>query len=183
MSTVAQTRSFISGWVLICLAFPAAGSAQDGDSKLNEHLQAFAPYVGTWICETQWQSGGELWAQNEYSIGMNGNFFEAITSSKNAQGGIYQRYKTTWLYDPNEKKLKTYGFTYDGTVTITEPEIDDSGEGHPIIRSKWQQPDGTWIKQEVQMNEDNQSYQWRVWSSQNEKDWDQIMDGTWDKRV
>lgn len=171
---------------IVSLALPLSLNAQateaDETRNLNEHLMAFAPYEGTWICESEWTAGGAFWAKNEYAVGMNGNFLEAATFARNSSGGIYQRYKTTWLYNMSENRMEAYGFTYDGTVIVTYPEIDSSGEGQPVIRSQWKQPGGTFVKQEVQMNADLATYHWRVWSSKDEKNWNQIMDGTWKKQ-
>ena len=169
--------------IFLMLAFMTADSrlAAQTEREFNEHLTAFAPYVGQWTCDSKWQAGSEFWAQNDYSVGMNGNFLKANTSTKNASGGIYQRYETTWLYDQKEERLETYGFAYDGTVTRTYPEIVQVDDKHPIIRSAWQQPDGSFIKQEVQMDDGEKSYQWRVWSSSDEKEWALLMDGVWNK--
>ncbi len=154
-----------------------------GTPRLKDNLQFFAPYAGTWEIDGQWMAGGDIWARNDYSIGMNGNFFRALTWSKNEAGRVYQRYETIWRIAPDSGALQSYGFTYDGTVTVTESEIDDSGPGgHPIIRAQWQGAGANpHIKQEVQMAEDEKSYAWRVWSSADGKEWTQIMDGTWRK--
>ncbi|MGI9518135.1 MAG: hypothetical protein ACR2NP_13860 [Pirellulaceae bacterium] len=150
--------------------------------RLKDNLEFFAPYVGTWEIDGEWIAGGKIWARNQYSIGMNGNFFRALTWSRNEAGRVYQRYETIWRIDPESGAVQSYGFTYDGAVTVAESEIDESGEGRPVIRAQWE-GDGAnpHIKQEVQMADDEKSYHWRVWSSPDGEDWTQIMDGIWHK--
>ena len=172
----------IAGFTLLACHAAAQDSDDTGSPALKESLKFFAPYEGTWEIDGEWTAGGSIWARNEYMTGMNGNFFTARTWSRTEAGKVYQRYETTWRINPENERLQSYGFTYDGTVTITESEIDNSASGHPVIRARWQaDSESPHIKQEVQMNEDETSYQWRVWSSPDGDNWTQIMDGVWKK--
>lgn len=148
---------------------------------IKTELEGFGPFVGTWVIDGQWIGGNKLWAKNEYSVGMNGNFIEARTFAKNQYGKIYQRYLTIWRFNPDKGSVESYGFTYDGTVTVTDSEIDNSDPAHPVIRSQWAQPDGSRIKQEVR-HTDADSYAWKVWSSSDGSDWKLIMDGVWKRQ-
>ena len=150
---------------------------------LKEKLASFTPYVGVWEIDTEWANGSSLWAKNEYSVGMNGNFFEAVTWTKNEAGKVYQRYRTIWRYNPDKDVIESYGFTYDGSVTVTQSELDATDPKRPIIRSKWRpNPESSFIKQEVQISKNGKTYDWRVWSSPDEKEWTKMMDGVY-KRV
>ena len=112
---------------------------------------------------------------------MNGNFVEAKTFTNNENGKEYQRYFTIWRHNPEKKKVESYGFTFDGTVTITNSDLDTNDAEHPVIRSQWQSGDSkSHFKQEVRLI-DAKNYGWKVWSSEDAKDWKQIMDGTWKK--
>lgn len=150
---------------------------------LKTELAGFAKFEGTWIFDGKWKDGNAMWAKNDYTIGMNGNFFEAKTFTKNEHGKEYQRYHTIWRYDPEKAKVESYGFTYDGTVTITDSKVDVSDQAHPTIHSQWRSaPDKPIIKQEVRLIDDK-SYGWKVWSSQDGKEWTELMDGVWKKKA
>lgn len=149
--------------------------------KLKEELAAFEKFAGEWVIDGKWMSGGDIWAKNVYSVGMNGNFFEAKTYAKNEHDKEYQRYHTIWRYNPEKEKVESYGFTFDGTVTITDSELDLTDVKHPLIRSQWRSsPESPMIKQEVRLIDD-ESYGWKVWSSEDGKEWEQMMDGVWKK--
>jgi len=172
----------VVGICSVCAAQEAASTnSAANDASLKEPLKGFEPFVGTWVIDGQWADGSKLWAKNEYFIGMNGNFFEAKTYAKNQHGKVYQRYHTIWRHNKETESVQSYGFTYDGTVTITNSEVDTSDPEHPVIRSKWTQSEGTHIKQEVTYT-DADSYSWKVWSSPDEKEWKQIMDGVWNRQ-
>ena len=150
--------------------------------KLKKELQAFEPFVGSWTIDAKWSGGSELWARNEYSVGMNGNFVEAKTFTKNEHGKEYQRYFTIWRHNAENKKVESYGFTFDGSVTNAISDMDTSDAEHPVIRSKWRTADSkSYIKQEVRLI-DAKSYGWKVWSSEDGEEWTQIMDGVWKKK-
>lgn len=159
-----------------------AAAKKTPERKLKKELKGFEPFVGIWTIDAKWKSGGELWARNEYSIGMNGNFVEAKTFTKNEHGKVYQRYFTIWRHNAEKKQIESYGFTFDGTVTITSSDLDTSDAKHPIIRSKWKTADSkSHIKQEVRLI-DAKNYSWKVWSSDDGDEWEQIMDGVWKKK-
>lgn len=170
--------------VLVCLCHSVTAQDKSSDSDLESRqslkteLKGFGPFVGSWVIDGTWADGNKLWAKNEYSVGMNGNFLEARTYAKNQYGKIYQRYLTIWRFNKEKGTVESYGFTYDGTVTITDSEVDNSDPKHPVIRSQWAQPEGLHIKQEVSYT-DADSYAWKVWSSDDGNDWKQIMDGVW----
>lgn len=165
---------------------PAEGSSNapsltQEKRKLKKELAAFDKFQGQWIIDGKWKDGGELWAKNVYSIGMNGNFFEAKTYAKNEHGKEYQRYHTIWRYNADKEKVESYGFTFDGSVTITDSELELTDSGHPLIRSQWRpSPDKPIFKQEVRLIDD-ESYGWNVWSSDDGKEWKHLMDGVWKK--
>ena len=159
----------------------AATRKVDSGPSIKMELKGFAPFVGTWVIDGQWIDGNKLWAKNEYRVGMNGNFIEARTFAKNQHGKIYQRYFTIWRFNADKGNVESYGFTYDGTVTVTDSEIDNSDTAHPAIGSQWTQSDGSQIKQQVTLT-DADSYSWKVWSSPDGNDWKQIMDGVWNRQ-
>jgi hypothetical protein len=158
---------------------PAAAPDQAAAPKLNEHLALFQPFIGTWEINAQWESGDPLWARNEYRVGMNGNFVLASTWARDANGEIYQRYQTTWRYDPERDQVESHGFTYDGSYVRMDTEIHQAGEGNPVIGSRWKaSDDAPWFRQEVQMLDDN-TYSWKVWTSPDGNEWIPMMDGQW----
>lgn len=149
---------------------------------LKKELKAFELFVGTWVFDGKWKAGGKLWAKNVYAVGMNGNFVDAKTFAKNEHGKKYQRYHTIWRHNSEKEKVESYGFSFDGSVTVTDSDIDMSDPKHPVIRSKWKQkPSGQTIKQEVRLI-DADNYNWKVWSSDDGKEWTELMDGVWEKQ-
>ena len=187
-----QSISRFAVAVALCLVgFAGPASGQEASPKqvspershsLKKELKSFEKYIGTWVIDGGWKNGDRLWAKNEYSVGMNGNFVEARTYAKNEHGKAYQRYLTIWRFNKDKGAVESHGFTYDGSVDVNETEIDGSGDGHPVFRSKWQQADGSYIKQEVQLIDDL-SYSWKVWTSGDGEQWERIMDGVWKKQV
>lgn len=160
---------------------PTQQDAKPEKRPLKNELEAFAPFIGTWVFDGQWKNGGKLWTKNIYSIGMNGNFVDAKTLTKNEHGKKYQRYHTIWRFNPEKQKVESYGFSFDGSVTVTNSDIDMSDPKHPIVRSQWKQKSEQIIKQAVRLIDEN-SYSWKVWSSDDGQKWEQIMDGVWKKQ-
>lgn len=155
----------------------------DSSKELNENLKCFAPYLGTWVIDSEWSSGGKLWAKNKYEIGLGGNFVMARTWAKDGDGEPYERYLTIFAWDNAKNKVVSHGFTFDGSVKQVVMEVESS-DGKEIIRSQWQ-PDPAQdmvIKQEVSLIDEDQ-YGWKVWSRANESaDFQPMMDGVWKKQ-
>lgn len=161
---------------------PAQVDKKPEQRALKKEIKAFQPFVGIWIFDGQWLGGDKLWAKNVYVVGMNGNFVDAKTFAKNEHGKTYQRYHTIWRFNPEKEKVESFGFSFDGSVTITDADIDMSDPKHPVIRSQWKQkPPGQIIKQEVRLIDEN-NYNWKIWSSADGKDWTPMMDGVWKKQ-
>lgn len=159
-------------------------ASSDSSKELNEHLKCFAPYIGTWEIDTEWASGGKLWARNKYEIGLGGNFVMARTWAKDGDGEPYERYLTIFSWDKAKKRVVSHGFTFDGSVQQVDMEVESSG-GKEIIRSQWQPNPAAdmVIKQEVSLIDKNQ-YGWKVWSRANESaEFQPMMDGVWKKQT
>jgi hypothetical protein len=154
------------------------------EPQLNENLKCFAPYLGTWVIESEWSNGGKLWAKNKYTIGLGGNFVMARTWAKDGDGEPYERYLTIFAWDKAQNKVVSHGFTYDGSVQQVDMEVETS-DGKELIRSQWQPSPANdmVIKQEVSIIDENQ-YGWKVWSRADESaEFQPLMDGVWKRQT
>ena len=145
-------------------------------------MKLFEPFLGSWEINTNWTNGNKLWSRNKYTVGIGGNFVNAVTYAKDGDGEPYQRYFTVFSYDKQKQQFQSYGFTYDGTVTIVDNKVS-LVDGKTRIASQWDSGNGT-IKQEVQMVSKDR-YSWKVWmkpANSTGEDWQPLMDGVW-KRV
>lgn len=155
-------------------------TASDVEPRLNENLKTLQPFVGTWVIDGKWSSGQPIWAKNVYTVGMDGNYLEARTYTKNPDGKVYQRYLTIWRWDKEKAKVVSHGFTHDGAYAELEPTVEMK-DGKSTVTSVWT-PEGAPapIKQTVQML-DEKSYSWKVWSVVSGKE-NEMMDGVWNRQ-
>lgn len=154
---------------------PAASAVQDDSPTLREELKPLADFIGVWEIDGQWKSGEAIWARSEYSVGMGGNFVEARTWTRNEDGKVYQRYKTIWRWDPQESKVVSHGFVYDGSYLEIETVVS-TVDGKSTLTSNWEQG-GSRIDQQVQIV-DADRYSWKVEVSDGDSR-NQLMDGVW----
>jgi hypothetical protein len=171
-------------WVLVVVT----GSAQVEEAaqnpekvqvpELRDELKAFTPFIGTWEIDGEWLSGEKIWARSEYKVGMEGNFVEARTWTRGEDGQAYQRYLTIWRWDTESSKVTSHGFTFDGSYTGIDTEVN-LVDGVGTLKSNWKMGE-TGIEQVVQTVDANH-YSWKVWSMTGETK-TLLMDGVW-KRV
>lgn len=144
-------------------------------------LERLAPLVGTWEIEGQWADGNSIWSRNEFSVGLGGKFLFARTWTKNEAGEVYERYQTHFGYDQANDQIKSWGFTYDGSVSEVDHYEVEVKDGKPHLTSYWG-AETEQIKQTIILDSDS-AYRWLVWFRNSDTaEWQQMMDGTW-KRV
>ena len=178
--------------VCVCVALTCAltGIAQETKTaksspgkELNENLKCFAPYIGTWVIDTEWANGEKLWAKNQYEVGLGGNFVVAKTWAKDGDGEPYERYLTIFAWDKKKNTVVSHGFVFDGSVQKVDMEVATSNDKE-LIRSQWQpNPSGEMtIKQEFSVIDENH-FGWKVWSRANDSaDFQPMMDGVWKRQ-
>ena len=183
-------RLFVLTLLALAMAVPALAEAdvktvpesQAQTSPLTgTPLEPFIPFLGNWEVEAKWANGEPIWARNEYEIGLGGKFVFARTWTKDGSGEAYERYQTYFGVDPDSQRVKTWGFTYDGTFAMVEDyEVTNEG-GKPSFTSVWASGPAE-IKQTVALI-DAKSYAWKVWTRTAEGgEWQQIMDGVWKRK-
>ena len=183
-------KSFV---VCICFAVTCVltANAQDAetakstsDKELNENLKCFAPYIGTWVFDSQWANGVKLWAKNQYEVGLNGNFVIAKTWAKDGDGEPYERYLTIFAWDKEKNTVVSHGFVFDGTVQQVDMEVEKLN-GKDVFRSQWRPTPSSemTIKQEMSIIDENQ-IGWKVWSCADDSaDFQPMMDGVWKRQT
>ena len=153
--------------------------------ELDEKLSVLKPFLGDWEIDAKWVGGGDLWAKNEYRVGVGGKFVEARTYAKNEETGeVYCRYLTIFAWDDEESKIVSHGFTFEGkSVLNLYMDVSKTKNGVSEISSTWNPAPGSpsEIKQTITLvNEDH--YQWQVWSRPDEKsEYSQMMNGVWQR--
>lgn len=166
---------------LVADAEAAAASPFDGTP-----MEKLAGYLGSWEIDATWADGNKLWARNEFTAGLGNAFLDAKTFAKDGDGEVYERYRTVFAFDAASGSFKSYGFTYDGTVSVVDSVAVAGEKGKESITSSWK-AGGQELKQEVQLVDEN-SYTWKVYvrptgaGEAKGGEWTQIMDGVW-KRV
>lgn len=161
--------------LMLTLATARAGSAGLDGTPLG----ALAGYLGDWEVATQWADGTPLWARNEFRVGLGGKFIEARSFTKDENDEIYERYYTIFAIDPESGTFTSYGYTYDGTVTIVEGIEVDNADGSGTMTTEWSAGADA-IRQTVSVTSD-ESYNWKVWSKGAEEDWALIMDADYQR--
>jgi hypothetical protein len=189
-SHIMQTRHVFSpvvvrltglGALCLFLAVSSTTAQEVSPTKLVEGPMAkLKPLIGTWEIDTEWRNGSALWARNEYLVGVGGRFIEARTFAKNQSGHVYQRYMTVFGYDQDKNQYHTWGFTYDGTEKTVPFTVTDE-DGKTVISSEWEQEAGTSIRQTVTFVAGTDAYDWKVWQKSDGGDWEEVMDGTWQR--
>ena len=170
--------------VVTLLAQSTAASDSGTKERLNEKLECFAPYLGTWVIESEWAGGDKLWAKNMYEAGLGGNIVVAKTWAKDGDGEVYQRYLTVFAWDKEKQKIVSHGFMNDGTSQQVVMDVDNT-DGKDVIRSQWQPSPASEmvIKQQVSIIDENQ-YAWKVWSRATESaEFESIMEGVWKRQT
>ncbi|MDJ0711243.1 MAG: hypothetical protein QNJ14_12665 [Woeseiaceae bacterium] len=141
-------------------------------------LWQLAMYVGDWEIDETWEDGTEIWSRNEFRVGLGDEFLEIRTYAKDEEGNVYQRYFTIFAYDKLDQAVKSYGFTYDGTVTIVDNVKLDGSVADASVTSQWGEGDNQ-FRQTIRIASRDE-YSWKVWTG-NGNDWEMIMDGTWNR--
>ena len=150
-----------------------------GDAPLDgTPLQALAGYIGDWEINTTWADGSELWSYNEFRPGLGGSFLEITTSAKDENGKVYERYFTIFAYDSASDRLQSYGFTFDGTVTVVEDIELEGDASNAALTSQWGSPESQ-IRQTIRLVSSD-TYNWKVWSGDGQN-WELIMDADWQR--
>jgi hypothetical protein len=161
------------------LLMAAAIPADSGEVPLDgTPLWQMGMFIGNWEIDTQWSDGTPLWTRNEFTVGIGGQFVEIRTFTRDEKGEVYERYYTIFSADAETGKVTSYGFTYDGTVTV----VDDVGITGSVtdaaLTSRWGTGDSQ-IRQTVQIVS-RDAYSWKVWAGSDEN-WTLIMDGVYDR--
>lgn len=137
-------------------------------------LWPLAWFIGQWEIDTTWSDGTPLRSRNVFTVGLGGRFLEAQTFAADGDGDMYERYRTIYAYDNETGQIVSYGFTYDGSVTIVDDmKLDEDG---PALTSEWS-GDGAAIRQTVKFLSPDE-YNWKVWT-RTDGDWGLIMDANW----
>lgn len=181
---LAFTAFVFFSYVSLGISQQAKTSNTKAAAELNENLKCFAPFLGTWVIDTEWSNGGKLWAKNKYEIGLGGNFVMARTWAKDGDGEPYERYLTIFAWDKGKNRVVSHGFTFDGSVQQVDMEVESS-DGKEVIRSQFQPNpvEDMVIKQEVSLIDENQ-YDWKVWSRASESaEFQPMMDGVWKRQT
>ena len=135
-------------------------------------------YIGDWEIDATWADDSALWSRNEFRVGLGGEFLEIRTYAKDENDTIYQRYFTIFAYNKETQKLQSYGFTYDGTVTVVDDVKMEGSVSDATLTSQWN--DGkAQIRQEIQIVSRDE-YSWKVWSGDSDgHSWLLIMAANW----
>ena len=168
--------------VVSILLVALGASADDRAADLaGTPMEALSDLIGDWEVEATWSDGSRLWSRNEFRVGLGGQFVVARTFAKEAEGQRYERYLTYFAYDADSGTWKTYGFTYDGTVSVVDDVEVSTVDGRLLFASRWASGDDE-VRQTLEVTSKD-SYNWKVWVRPDSgAEWTQIMDGDW-KRV
>ena len=168
-------KTFTPALLACLLSFVPCSKA--GEVTLDRtQLWQMAMFIGDWEINETWEDGSELWSRNEFRVGLGHEFLEIRTFAKDENGKVYERYFTILAYDKESETVKSYGFTYDGTVTIVDDVKLEGSVTDAAVTSQWGTGDSQ-IRQTIQIVTRDE-YSWKVWSG-NGTDWEMIMDGTW----
>ena len=162
---------------LVVLAALAAGSfAQAESGNLDgTPLEGLTAYLGDWEVDTQWSDGSPLWSRNEFRLGLGGKFIEVRTFTKDENDQVYERYYTIFANDAERGSVDSYGYTYDGTVTIIEGIEVDNSNGSGTMTTEWSAGADA-IRQTISVTS-GETYNWKVWAKgEGQEDWSLIMD-------
>ena len=167
-------------YVLIITALlTIAPCSPAGDAPLNgTPLSPLAGYIGDWEIDTTWADGSQLWSYNEFRSGLGGNFLEITTSTKDENGRVYERYFTIFAYDDASNKIQSYGFTFDGSVTVVENIKLEGDASNAALTSQWGTAESQ-IRQTIRLVS-RDAYNWKVWAGDGEN-WELIMDADWQR--
>ena len=160
------------GAMALGLAVLFCGSARAADE--TGPLEKVARLLGEWRIEAQWTGGEALKGRQTYEWGLNKKFIVAKTFvTKNDGSGEYQRYES--VFGVKDGKLVSYNFTYDGTSSVSEAQLD--GDTLRITGKVGGSGGAVVIKQELVLSTGTES-RWQVWVVRDGKE-EQVMDGTW----
>jgi hypothetical protein len=168
------SRFELNAKVIALVVLISCAPAMAADDAAASPLDKVAKLIGQWRIEAQWSSGEALKGRQTYEWGLGKKFIVAKTFvTKNDGSGEYQRYETVMAV--KDGKLISYNFTYDGTSSVVEMQI----EGDTLrSRREIQRDNGAMvIKQELELTAADKS-RWKVWIDRDGKE-EQVMDGTW----
>ena len=169
--SISTMRGLVAFLGLITASFAAAESG----TLEGTPLEGLTAFLGNWEVETQWADGTPLWARNEFRIGLGGNFIEASSFTKDENDKVYERYYTIFANDTESDSITSYGYTYDGSVTIIEGINVANVDGFVTMTTEWSAGADA-IRQTVSVTS-NETYHWKVWAkSAGQEGWALIMD-------
>ena len=132
-------------------------------------------FLGNWEVDTHWSDGTPLWARNEFRVGLGGNFIEARSFTKDENDEVYERYYTIFANETERNTITSYGYTYDGTVTIIRDINLEHADGMVIMTTEWTA--GTDAVRQTVRATSGDTYSWKVWAKgDGQADWSLIMD-------
>lgn len=187
---IRRSLSALVATVLLAGLLPAAarsqgardvsGAAPGARDFSGTPLAPLGAFLGTWEIDGAWADGTKLWSRNEITVGLAGKFVDVRTFARDGEGEAYERYRTVFAAGSEAGRMVSYGFTYDGTVSVVD-QIAAGGDGiGAFVESRWTSGAQA-IKQRIEMTADD-AYRWQVWTrpaADAEAAWAAIMDGTW----
>jgi hypothetical protein len=171
---------FVNGVILWVL--PIAGAAPAGDEQPaadKGHLAPLARFVGgQWVIHGRWSNGEDLKARSVYEWGIANKIIVAKTYVMNGDKE-YHRYEGIFAWHPKKKSLVQFSFAYNGDLTETVMEIKDKDTVH-VGWTPYNPGQPGNVRQVLKFQDDN-SFVWTVALKNGDK-WDQIMEGTWERK-
>jgi hypothetical protein len=159
------------------LSTPAAHADDKNQAAETNRLAPLERFVGEWTVHGKWNNGEELQARNVYEWGLGNKIIKSKTFVKSDKRE-YQRYDAVMAWHPKKKSLFIISFSFDGNMTENLIESKDADTVH-IGFSPFHDGEPGKVRQIIQFK-DQDHFTWRV-LLQNDKDWQEIINATWER--
>lgn len=116
-------------WLVLAVMSSVAAGQSAG--TLKGELAQFAPFLGIWEVDANWESGGSLYAISHFEPVLGGVAVELRTWVRREDGTLYERYRSIMRHEEG-KGLVSYDLIHDGTMRRSEYELDGSA-----LRTSW----------------------------------------------